>query len=528
MRRFDISGFIAIFVSILVVLSTLCAIPAPQERSVLRIAAGAVGTLIVNVSDEVGRPIQGANVTLAGNMTVWQTDMLGSVRIENVSIGVKTVNASKQGYLSDARSSAAIVVEENITKFVSLVITGGTVFGQVLTESNNPIANATIQIAGYPQFMTMSLQDGSYSISGIPTGTYAISAFAQMYSPSTYIVSVTAGGYRSLIFKLSRMYGSIDGYILENSEPIPAANVSITINRIKYVAESDAAGYFMLPNIPEGNYSVTASKEGYSSQTISNVTVRNGNVTRITFNLSSLPATLTGVVSASMSIGTVLVFNAKVEILTKNLSAYTNTQGAYTIKNIPRGVYTVRTSAPGYEDNLTSGVVFERGRIVRLDIVLIPKPGQLIGIVREKDTSVPVAGYTVIVSGPEQRETKTGEDGMYVFAGLMPGNYTITVKSPNQGGRYSPFIASGIVVTAEGVTQYDIYLSLAKEALGGFVFGMDLPHSFMVLAFIIIIMILGLAIYLRLRAFQNPAKARKEIEEEMAAEAEEEKREEEK
>ncbi|MEM2838704.1 MAG: carboxypeptidase-like regulatory domain-containing protein [Thermoplasmata archaeon] len=526
MKRIDIARFAAILISALVLSHAWYVAPVPQEESLLRISAGAVGALVVNVSDEVGRPIAGANVTISGNATTWQTGSDGSVRIENISAGTtpRTVNADKQGYLP---ASALIVIEENVTKFVNLAITGGTLYGVVLTESNSPIVNATIQIAGYPQFSTLSSWDGNYTIRGIPTGSYAVSAFAQLYSPTTFIVSIAAGSFVLQTFKLAKMYGSIDGYVMEGSTPIHGANVTITINKIRYVAESDNTGYYVLPNVPEGNYSVTASKEGYSSQTVSDVIVENGNVTHVNFDLSSLPSSLMGVVTASISIGTVLVFNAKVEILTTGLSANTTTQGTYLITDVPIGVFAVRTSAPGYEDNITSGIAFERGKTVRLDIVLIAKPGQLIGIVRDKVTSEPVSGYTVIVSGPEQRETKTGEDGRYVFAGLMPGNYSITVKGSAHGSKYSPFLATGIVVTADGVTQYDVYLLLAKEALGGFIFGMDLPHSFMVLAFIIMIIILGLAIYLRLRAFQNPAKAKKDLEEEIAAEAAEEKREEE-
>lgn len=519
-------GLTAIVISAVVLSCLFAPTSAPQEESLLRMMNGPVGMLVVNVTDEAGRRIPWANVTISGSNSTWQTGLDGSVQIVNVSAGSRTVNASKQGYLP---GSGSVIVAENVTNYVDIEITGGKITGYVLTESYSPIANATIQIAGYTQFTALSSSDGGYNITGIPTGSYAVSAFAQMYSPSTAIVSVTASKTSSTMhnFLLSKMYGAIDGYVMENLDPIHGANVSIMINKIRYVAETDSAGYYLLPNVPEGNYSVTASKDGYSSQTISDVVVQNGDVTRIDFNLSGLPASLTGVVTASLSIGPVLVFNARVDILTTGLSANTSTQGVYSILNVPTGVYTVKTSAAGYEDNITSGIVFERGRTVRLDIVLIPKPGQLIGVVREKGTSSPVAGYTVIVSGPEQRETKTSEDGQYVFAGLMPGNYTITVKSSAAGGRFSPFLASGIIVTAEGVTQYDIYLVPAKEALGGFIFGMDLPHSFMVVAFIIMILILGLAIYLRLRAFQNPAKAKKDLEEEIAAEgAEEEKREE--
>ena len=134
---------------------------------------------------------------------------------------------------------------------------------------------------------------------------------------------------------------------------------------------------------------------------------------------------------------------------------------------------------------------------------MTPKPGQLIGTVKATDTFTVLVGYRVFINGPEQRETFTNEQGQYVFAGLTPGNYTISINAPvGSGSIYSPYMASDIVIKSEGVTTRDVYLNLVKQSLGGFIFGMDLAHSFMALAFFITIVILTIAVYLRLKRIQ--------------------------
>ena len=306
---------------------------------------------------------------------------------------------------------------------------------------------------------------------------------------------------------MTRPYGTIVGQVLEGNTPIFEANVSVMVDQIKYTALTATDGSYLLPKIPEGNYSVIAQKLGYSTGTVSDVLVENGNTTFVNITLSSLPARLYGVVTTTVNIGTVLVYGATVEIIETGDFATTGPQGDFVIENITVGTYTIKTTAPGYEENRTYGVVLGRGVTVRIDISLIARPGQLTGTVRDDHTAQPLAYYKVTITGPEYRETYTNELGQYAFPGLTAGNYTITVRGNTSISKYSPYIAYDIHVTSEGVTEHNIYLAPVKESLGGFVFGMDLPHSFMVLAFGIVIVILTLATYLRLKRIQQPEKA---------------------
>jgi len=479
--------------------------PAPERASIMQVDDG---DMRVNVTDEAGRPIQGANVTISGNATYYNhTGADGGLWIPNLANGTYTINASMSGYLNG--SATGVITWKNTTN-LTVVVTGGWYTGFVLEQDNTPIENATVEVAtGTDILWAMSQPDGSFNLTGIPTGSYIAVVFSQIHTAVSEIISVSAGTetVRPLPFKLFRNTGWITGYVFDGTVPVSNASISIMLDTIMHTVLSGDVGNYELSGVPAGNYTVRASKEGYLDAEIVNVTVVNGVETaEVNISLIGKPATIAGSVAAITSSGNVLLYGALVEILGTGRNATTGTGGLYEILNVPVGTWVIRATAPGYEDNEISGVIVGRGAELDVNIVLTPKPGQLMGTVRAADTYQVLQGYRVTISGPLQRETYTNDQGQYVFAGLTPGNYTLTVVGNTSETRYSPYIAYDIEVEPEGVTSHDVSLGLAKQALGGFIFGLDLPHSFMVLALIITLILLVLAVYIRLKRFQTLGK----------------------
>jgi hypothetical protein len=411
------------------------------------------------------------------------------------------------GYLN---GSASVSVINNKVTSVTVVVEGGKFSGLVYAEDNAPIGNATVEIAvGTAILKNLTDPDGGFNVIGIPTGSYIVVVFSQSYTAVTEIVTVNAGAttVRVQPFKLSRSTGWITGYVFDAGIPVQSAIISMSIGTIEHRVLSSVVGYYEMPDVPAGNYTVHASKEGYVDAEIVNVTVINGVGTdKVNITLVGKPATISGSVTVLTSGGSVLLYGALIEVLGTGHNATTGTGGLYEMTDVPVGTWTIRTSAPGYESNDSSGVVVNKGAKLTFNVELIPKPGQLMGDVRSADTFELLEGYRVTISGPTQRETYTNDKGQYVFAGLTPGNYTITVVPPSSDSRFSPYIAYTIEVEPEGVTTHDVSMKLVKQALGGFVFGLDLPHSFMVLALVLTLMVLVIAVYVRLRRFQTPVK----------------------
>jgi large repetitive protein len=444
------------------------------------------------------------DITIYGNSSNWLTGITGKVLITNLSIGNQLVNATKVGYLNDSKTVAIV---DGSLRYVNLEVRGGGLNGFVLSVSLSPVENATIQIVGYSQYQTTSDATGAYSLKGIPSGSYLFSVLASGYSAKSENIAIVAGSTLLHNFNMTYLLGAISGYTSDNGTPVADVELSVQIGKKMISVWTDSNGFYTLDDIPSGNYSLTASKQGYSDSVVSGIIVANGSETKnVNFSMIGMPARVYGTVTAIITVGSILLYGALVEIIGTVFNDTTGTQGNYEIFCNQFGTFNVRASAPGYIDNVTYGVVLGRGQSVNLKIVLTPKPGQLMGTVRADDTHQPLSGFRVTISGPGQRETVTNDNGQYVFAGLAPGNYTITVVPVNGTSRYSPYIASDIEITSEGTATHDVYMELVKQSLGGFIFGMDLPHSFMVLSFFITIIILSLAAYLRLKKLSGEEK----------------------
>jgi hypothetical protein len=61
--------------------------------------------------------------------------------------------------------------------------------------------------------------------------------------------------------------GTIAGVVTESFEGQPLQGVSITVDEFRFSAETDENGLYNIPNVPEGEYTITASFEGYIEQT---------------------------------------------------------------------------------------------------------------------------------------------------------------------------------------------------------------------------------------------------------------------
>ncbi|MEE4115365.1 MAG: DUF4382 domain-containing protein [Marinilabiliaceae bacterium] len=80
--------------------------------------------------------------------------------------------------------------------------------------------------------------------------------------------------------------GSVNGMVTDTSDVlIPVAEVWIKADTVIATALSDSSGYYALPGIPEGSYTIFAAKENYDTLSIDNVRVVAGNNTKVDIEL---------------------------------------------------------------------------------------------------------------------------------------------------------------------------------------------------------------------------------------------------
>lgn len=463
------------------------------------------GAVHAFVTDDVGRAIRDAIVTVAYTAFTANTNETGFALIEHLPVDPFNgthylVYASKTGY------ETSEWIDVNVTAWntldVSLEINGGFLYGAV-EDAVGPVPNATVTIRDL-EYSNVTNSEGVYSIRGVPGGyNLTVGAVAVGYATQNKTVKLEVGGFEVLDFLLVSLTGAISGTVTDvgTDEALYNASVSVRVGVITITATTDVDGAYRIPNLPSGVYSVTAAMTGFEPSTKNNVAVFNGVETvGVDFQLAEKPTKLYGVVRA----GTFLVPGALITVVGTDLSTNTSIEGYYEIANITVGTHSLTASLEGYNTVTVTGIVIVRGGETQVNINMTSLPGpSLSGMVMSTKTHGVLSGVAVVVlSQGVQRSTITNTEGLFVVPGLTKGNYTVRFYVEG----YRPLELSVVAVPEEGVNLGEVMMSPLAESFGGFIFGFDLAHSMMILALFLTIIILALAVMLRVRGFEAPDK----------------------
>ncbi|MGG0857847.1 MSCRAMM family protein, partial [Metabacillus fastidiosus] len=256
--------------------------------------------------------------------------------------------------------------------------------GTVTDElTGNVIFNALIQIfntEGKLISSTITDRTGKFTISNLPEGTFTIRGSANNYAVKLETITVTRGGTTVSNLTLRPDPASISGRVtnLQTSEPIASALVQVfipggTIPIWSTLTDSD--GQYTLSRLPEGNYNIIFTANGFSSQTV-NSTVTAGEAKVINISLAPLPllTTITGTVrdkTTGLLLENVLiqVFDAQGRLIAITL---TNRNGHYVISDLPGGTFTVQAKLNNFVTD-SQTVTLAEGETKTVNFTLIRK-----------------------------------------------------------------------------------------------------------------------------------------------------------
>jgi len=388
-----------------------------------------------------GSAISGAQVS-DGTRTDF-TDPAGKYTIANVPPGHYQVVASKDGYES---SSLTVTVVEGDTAIANLalsrIIVPGTITGAVTdAEDGSGIVGATVTDGTRTATTDAS---GKYTIADVPPGTYQVTASKSGYHSSSSSVTVLAATTAVVDFSSNEIvvFGIITGSVTdaEDGSPIVAATVSDGTRTV----QTDAAGQYIIDDVPPGTYQVVAGKEGYESSSLT-VTILAGDTAVVDLSLSEIivPGSISGTVTSAKD-GS-LVVGATVTDGTRTTT--TDATGRYTIANVPPGTYQVTASKAGYHSStVTVTVLAGAAAVTDFSLSEIIVPGSITGTVTSaKDGSV-IVGATVTDG---TRTTTTDPTGRYTIANVPPGTYQVTAgKSGYQSSSLTVSVLSGTSAVA--------------------------------------------------------------------------------
>lgn len=393
------------------------------------------GSVIGTVTDATtSLPIEGALVALQQkSVEIIQvyTDGQGHYELTGLAPGSSAIVVTANGYQSSIQG-AAVVSGSVLTDNFQLQPNPAAVQGTVLDGTSLlPAPNVMVKVMQGTVFFAFDLtdSDGTYFIPNVAPGTYTLRANGAGFQTHIENAILTAGQTTTVDFTLDHAVGSITGNVQSDvSAPLSGVTIRALQNNIVLARTiTDTDGNYTLMDLAPGDYIVLATINGFCTS-ITPATVVEGSPTTVNFTLNSNPGKISGHVTDAFT-GAVLpgVRTVAVQNGVVFTTFYTDSNGFYTLDNLPPGQYQVIATGPDIYQvaNLTVSVV--AGQTTEQEISLEHNPGTISGNVQDATTHqrlanvrIDVASGTTIISS-----TMTDSSGVYSLPSIPPGSYTV-------------------------------------------------------------------------------------------------------
>ncbi len=425
-------------------------LPSGGVSTVTALPAFATGVSGQTVAADGATPVPLAGVSLQsadpifGRLFTGQSDGNGNYNFVNPSILVEPYNVSATHPLSGVVSpvfqgtfqAGATVSTQNVA-----FSNTGSISGTVSRGPNVVTAAGTVTLTGGSlSSITIPLRsDGTFSFTGLPQGTYVLAAAvtntlltgtasATVSAGSTVTANIGIGGAGNVQGAVTRPDGSLgvnDTVYLR----IPGASpLTVTV---------DTSGHYTFVDIPVGSYTVDAFDSASNSSATAPITVADGATTTQNLALQST-GTVTGTVTAndgSSTAALTVTLTSSTSTGTQTLTTTTAANGTYTFAKVQPGTLNLHVvNASGLQGSSSANLPLA-GQTITVNVALTAT-GTLTGTVFLGDGKTPAVGAQVTLSpAPLNGSATTTSDanGMYTFANVNFGSFTVTATNPMTG-----------------------------------------------------------------------------------------------
>lgn len=291
-----------------------------------------IGYIVGNVQDTLSNPLNSVLIQILNGSPVdtVRTDSSGYYFLEVTADSLWFLDATLPGYSSDGPKSVSVALSDTDT--VNFVMTPGA--GSVLGWVDDSIKGIPIegaQVSGYSTDTTFRFTDslGFYSFN-LKSGDWIFHAERDGYLPSLpESVTVFVGSVNTVNFSLVPVKGVIRGYCMDQDGD-SLENVLVIANGL-FTDSTDSSGFYLLSLYPD-DYTITATKSGYSTQQI-DTSLNAGDTLEIDFILQK-NAVLYGWVHTPDNVGIPGVVVNAVALdprFGKDTTATTDTTGWFTL-----------------------------------------------------------------------------------------------------------------------------------------------------------------------------------------------------
>ncbi|MET0648421.1 MAG: DUF2012 domain-containing protein, partial [Pyrinomonadaceae bacterium] len=380
------------------------------------------------LTDELGRAIQGATVTLSGAQAgTATTDSNGNYTLANLAFGRNfTVTASSTRHTFNAPSQFFTNLDGNKTaNFVGASLFH-TLAGRVLDTSNNPVAGVALALTGSKSGTATTDAQGNFLFADLPRGgNYTVTPAKRVgytYNPAARTFGNLTSDASTIIVAVPTNY-KIAGRVTA-AGGAGLSGVAVTLSGSKSeTATTDSNGAYSF-NVPiHGDYAVAPSKTHYTfdraSATFTGVASNQTADFVATLNRHRISGSVKRSTGAAMSGVTVTLSGGQAGATT------TDSNGLYNFANLPAGAaYIVTPSKSGYDLAPASRSFTDLGADQSADFTVTPSNVALAGRVTSGGSSL--AGVLVTLSGSKSGTATTDSNGNYAFTVTSEGSYTVT------------------------------------------------------------------------------------------------------
>ncbi len=471
--------------------SQTATVTAGQETTGVNFVLASGASISGTVTDSAGSPIANADLnawnTAGGDGSGWaMTDSDGTYTITGLSSGIYHVEVSSGSYAS-ATTTVTVTSGQDVTGVDFVLSLGGSISGTVTYSDASPAPNLRVECwnemgSGGGESWTES--DGTYTISGLSTGTYRVEVriddSTANYAVDSQMVSVTAGSETSGANFVLSAGGSISGTVTDASGAV--ANIRVECWNEQGSGWGDAMtatdGTYTINGLSTGTYRVMVRTEeenlNYATEEQTASVTAGSATTGVDFSL-----TAGGSISGTVTYGGSPVANAHVECWNHEGMGWgndwTESDGTYTITGLSSGVYEIEVRSDGtttYASDPQTVTVVAGQETTGVNFVL-SAGASISGTVTyggSAVTNMRVECWNEQGSG--WGDDETASDGTYTITGLSAGTYRVKVRNdwdPTGAAATSNYAADEIVVIlTEGqqVTGIDFALTLGGTISG--------------------------------------------------------------
>ncbi len=393
------------------------------------------GTQTYSVGGTISGPGgAGATVSLTGAATATTTtDGNGNYTFSGLANGTYTVTPSLSGVSPASQTvtvNSAHVLNVNFSSTTQTYSISGTISGP-------GGAGATVNLTGASTAGTTADASGNYSFTGLSNGSYTVtpSNTGYVFTPASQAATLNGAGLTAVNFTSAPQTYSISGTI--GGPGASGATVNLT-GASTATTTADAGGNYSFAGLPNGSYTVTPSKTGYTFTPAGQAVTISGASATANFNSAQQTYSISGTISGSGGAGaTVSLTGASTATTTADAG------GNYSFTGLLNGSYTVTPSKTGYTFTPASQAVTISGASATANFTSAPQTYGISGTISGSGG----AGATVSLTGASTATTTADAGGNYSFTGLLNGSYTVT---PSKTG--STFTPASQAVTVSGAS----------------------------------------------------------------------------